>query len=559
MRNRTIAGRVAAVGLAASVSALGTTVRTAAAAAGDGTGSGTVTTSVLDAALGDVLGMKLLEDVAGSTTDAKLGTVGATSRLRQLQITGAVPSLNQVIGEHQVTAPGGTADVTTSLVDLGALGVGPVVDGTLDPVVLKALSTPGMATSSTAKVLEGLSLLGGLADLGAVDAADSTASGATAAEAARTLSVDSLSALDLGRLLQGLDLEVVNLPLSVVSGLVTSLGVPVDLRGAASLQALVTSLTAGIEALQTAPTTTITAELIAALAGLGLPAPLQPVLDGATDAALTAMQLTLTNLIGSTVDLLESATLFELSALDISTAVKAAGTVAGSTATATGTIGSLKVGSTDLGGVNLGAAAGAVDAYVTQVQAALDAALAPLGFSDLLTVKLFDRATGVTEASGTVKAVSSITGLAVTLVAPALGVLAPLDDPEGGFGTFVPEPTENGRTRARVTAHAVAPNPLTGVLEAALGEASLLSEGLVLRVGTVQSQALHAVPASAPVAPQSPTPAAPQAPAPQVVTPLEEPTSLPRTGQDQAPLVLLAMGLILAGTGAHRLARRIRA
>ncbi len=562
MRKRTFCARIAATGLGASVAILATTGG-AGSAATNGVGSATVTSSVIDATLGDLLGLTLLEDVASSTTDSKLGAVGATSLFKQLKltssITGTEPSLNQVVGEHRASAPQGTPEVTTSALDLSTLGLGAVVDGTVAPLLLKAASTPSTATSSTAKITE-VGLLGGLASIGSLEATDKTGSAGTASEAGRGMTLDALSLLDLGKLLQGLGLDVLNLPLAVVSGLVASLDVPVDLRGSADLATLVTSIGSAIIALGDTLDATITPGLLVVLGGTGLPTTLLPDLDDLTDTAVFDLKASLTALIDTVTDQLDAVTLLEVNALEIATLAKASDTVAGSVATATGTIGGLKVGSTSLPGLGVAATTAAVNGLVTQVQGALGDALAPLGFTDLLSVKLFDRQTGVTQTGGVVKAVSSITGLAVELTPPSLDALDVLDDPQDGFGSLIPVPSETGRASAARVAPSVA-NPLEAVLASGLNQAPLLSQGMELRIGTVSSQSLQSVPAAAPPVPQAPV--TPQAGTPATPTAPSAPTTpangeLPRTGGEQTTLALIALAFIAAGLGALRLRRGVR-
>lgn len=558
MRKRTIASRIAAGGLAASVAALGLMTADAGAAAKDGVGTGSVTTSVLDAALGDLLGLTLLQDVAGSSNDPKAGPTGASSTFRQLKLTSAVPALNRVVGEHKVSAPAGPSDVTTSLLNLNSLGLGAVVNGLIQPLTLKALSTPSASTASSAKITN-LRLLGGLANLGVLNSTDRTGASSSASEAGRAMSLEALSLLDLGKLLQGLGLDILNLPLSVVSGLITSLGIPIDLQGATNLTALVNSLNGSITSLTNSlanQATMVTNPVLATLDGLGLPVRLQPVLNTAIQTALTTLQTTLTTLINLVTSLLESATVLKVNALDVTTVAKATDTVAGSTATANGRLGSLQIGPLNLPGIDLAAATATVNNLLAQIEAALGGVLAPLGLSNLLDVKLFDRTTGVTEAGGVVKALSSITGLVVKLTPPSLGALTQLAPAGGGIGTVLPTTAPrvaaNGSVSAAAAAPALAaaaPNPLTGLLGGVLGGSSLLSRGLELRVGTVESQSLHAIPASAPGSP------APGSPAPGGTT-TSTPGSLPRTGGEQTVLALLGLGLGAAALGARRLRRK---
>lgn len=565
MRKRTIATRMVATALAASVATLALTASASNAEAKPGVGSGTVSTNVLDAALGDLLGLRLLEDVAGSTTDPKLGQVGASSVFRQLKLSSTIGALNKVVGEHKVSAPQGPGEVNTSLLDFNSLGLGAIVNGALQPLNLKALHTPSASTSSSARITD-LGLLGGLASLGVLNATDKTGSGTAASEAARAMTLDALSLLDLGKLLQGLGLDLLNLPLSIVSGLLTSFGVPIDLQGATSLTGLVTSLQTSIDTLLTTlenQVTTVTTPVLTALGNLGLPIPLQPVLNTAIDTVLTTLQNTLNTLISTVIDLLENATLLKVNALDINTQAKATSTVAGSTATATGKLGGIQIGNLNLPGLDLLAVTSAVNALLAQITNALGGLLAPLGLSDLLSVKLFDKQTGVTESAGVVKALSSITALVVNVGVPSAGLLGSLNQPASGIGSLL------SRTNAKMAAHrsvsaagsvqaaaaapavlAAAPNPLAGLL----GVTSVLSKGLSLRVGTVQSQSLHAIPAT-PGTPNAPlTPAAPGTPSSVTTTP----GTLPRTGGEQTALALLAMGLGAAALGARRLRRGAR-
>ena len=568
MRKRTIAARMVATALSASVAALAMTASASNAEAKAGVGAGTVSTNVLDAALGDLLGLTLLEDTAGSVTDPKIGAVGASSVFRQLKLSSTVAALNKVVGEHKVSAPNGQAEVNTSLLNLNSLGLGAVVSGALQPLNLKALHTPSASTTSSAKATD-LGLLGGLASLGVLNATDRTGSGTAASEAARAISLDALSLLDLGALLSGFGLDILNLPLSIVSALLTSFGIPIDLQGATSLTALVTSLQTSIDTLLTTlqnQVTTVTTPVLTALGNLGLPVPLQPVLNTGIDSVLTTLQNTLNTLISTVIGLLENATLLKVNALDINTQAKATDTVAASTATATGKLGGVQIGNINLPGLDLLAVTSAVNALLAQITTALGSVLAPLGMGDLLSVKLFDKQTGVTEAGGVVKAVSSITGLVVKLGVPSGGLLGSLNQPSTGVGSLLAKTnakmaaqrsvsaSAGGEVRSAAVAPAVvaaAPNPLAGLL----GVTSVLSKGLTLRVGTVQSQSLHAIPAT-PGTPNQPL--APNAPVtPSSVT--STPGTLPRTGGEQTALALLAMGLGAAALGARRLRRGFRA
>ena len=564
MRNSSIAGRLTAAALAASVTALATTAGAGNAEATPGVGTGAVSTSVLDAALGDLLGLTLLKDVGSSTTDPKVGPAGASSLFTSLRLSSTVGSPNRTVGEHRVAAPGGPGEVATSLLDLNSLGLGPIVSGTVEPILLKAIHEPSSATASSARITD-LGLLGGLANLGVLNATDRTGSGTAAAEAARTMNLDALGVLNLGMLLRGLGLDLLTLPLSVVSGLLTSLGVPFDLQGATSLSALVTSLTSSIATLANTAETAVVPPVLNLLNGLGLPPLLQPVLNSAVPNALTLLQDTLTGLIESVIGLLENTTLVKLKALDITTVARATDSVGTSTATASGTLGGLEVAGISLPGIDLAAITDVVNGLLAQIQAALGSALGPLGISNLVSLRLFDRQTGVTEAGGVVKAVSSITGAVVKVTPPAdlLGTVTRLTDGSGGLGGLqrtssrmtarsAASPASAGRVAAAASGPtAAAASPLEGLL----GVTSVLSKGLELRLGTVQSQSLHGVPTG--VVPLVPVVNGPETPTvPGEITPRTTPNGkLPRTGEP-ATLAYAALGLGVLALGARSLIRR---
>ena len=561
MRIRTIAGRLTATALAASLTAVATTASAGSAAASPGVGTGAVSTSVLDAALGDLLGVTLLQDIGSSTTDPKVGPSGASSTFTSLKLSSTVPALNTTLGQQRVAAPGGPGEVSSALLDLNSLGLGAVVSGTIEPILLKALHQPSSATASSARITD-LGLLGGLANLGVLNATDRTGSGTAGAEAARDMRLDALGVLALGPLLRGLGLDLLTLPLSVISGLVTSLGIPLNLAGASSLSTLVQSITGSIATLSSTSSPVVIEPVIAVLDGLGLPAVLQPVVDTLVPNALDALQATLTSLIEGVVDLLENATLLKLNALDISTVARATDSLSTSTATATGTLGGVQIGGLNLPGIDLASLTGNLNGLLAQLQAALGSVLGPLGITDLLSLRLFDRQTGVTEADGVVKAVSSITGAVLKVTPPAdlLGTVTRLTDQSGGLGGLLgasnrlaaARPSTSARAFATAAATRPALTAAANPLEGLLGVTSILSKGLELRLGTVQSQSLHGVPTG--VVPLVDPPAATPAAA---ITPGITPNGkLPRTGGDQSILALTALGLGALALGARRLVRR---
>jgi hypothetical protein len=524
MTFRTTASKIAATGLAASIAALAAGAGNASAAP-NGIGSASVATTMLDAKVGSLLNLTLLKDSSFANTDTAAGPLGAVAKLTSLQLSSTVTALNQTLGDYRVSSPGSPSTLTSSVLDLGSTGIPTsVLSGQIEPVTLTALHSPTSATSTTARITH-LDALGGILDVGAVTSTDKTGSGTLAAQATRNVAIDSINGLKLGELLKMLGFDLLKLPLATVNGLLQTLGLTVGLPTDTNLATYVGSLGTAISDLVNSTNTTVDSTLAGTLAGLPGIGAVVPTVGAAKDTAIAALNSVLQTLIQKVVDALDNAVLLQVTALNLAANTKATDAVATSVATASGTLGGIKVGKLEIPGVDLAATADTINNTLANVEGALNTVLAPLGIADIIKVRLFERNTLTSAADGYVKAVASITALSVKVTPPAnlsgivagLGAGLPLLGDGAGLTSTLPE-----------------------LGQALGGVQSVLKDGVSLEVGKVAAQSLHAVPATA-------TPAA---------TGVSAPGTLPHTGGNAAPLAFGALTLGALALGARRLGRR---
>jgi hypothetical protein len=523
MTFRTTASKIAATGLAASIAALAAGAGNASAAT-NGIGSSSLATTILNAKVGSLLDLTLLRDASFSNTDVAAGPLGAVAKLTSLQLSSTVTALNTTLGDYRVSAPGSPSTLTSSVLDLASTGVpAAVLGGQIEPVTLTALNTPSSATSTLAKVTQ-LNALGGLLSVGAVTSADKTGSGTLAAQATRSLSIDSINGLKLGELLKMLGFDLLKLPLATVQGLVGTLGLNIPVPAGTDLATYVSSLGTAITDLTATVNTTIDNTIVTQLNTLPGIGAVLPVVGSTKAAAIDALNGVLKTLISTVVDALDNAVLLQVTGLNLATNTKAADTVAGSLASATGTLGGIQVGKVLIPGVDLAATADTINNTLANVEGNLNTILAPLGLANIVKVRLFERNTSTALDGSYVKALASITALSVKVTPPAAltSIISGLQ-----VGTLLG--TGSGLTSAL---------PDLGL--ALGGVPSVLKDGLSLEVGKVAAQSLHAVPATA-------TPATPTA---------STPGTLPHTGGEAAPLALGALTLGALALGARRLGRR---
>ncbi len=493
--------------------ALAATVAAPSPAGAEGAGVGTarVSSTLLDLKVGNLLGIKLFDGGSQSTSDARTSAPNAFAGLTQLRVTsGVVPALNISTPPLMATTQaGGTRSITSSVLDLGTVVPPAVASGTLQPVTLSALLEPATASSMTTR-LANLGLGTALAKVGVIQEVERTGSGASAAEGTRQVDIDALAVLDLGSLLAGLGINILDLPFSVISGLITTLGLGAIVPSGTTLAGEVAALKSTIAQLSNTAETTVTTPLATQLGTLlpGPLAPLAPTVGTTVSTALATLQSTLSTLLNTAVDALSKAVLVQVNALQLGTVARAVDTVAASKATTTGKVGSIKVASLTLPGLDIAATAAQINALTAQVNAALGGALAPLGLGNLLSVKLFDAATSVTDAGGVINASSAITALSVKVTPPPLlaSLVSTLVASGAPLSSVLPAAAASSAGGAAPVRAAAATDPIAN-LQALLGANGVLAQGLSLDVARITSSAQHLVPVAVTgTTPSSPTP-----------------------------------------------------
>ncbi|MGH9153917.1 MAG: LPXTG cell wall anchor domain-containing protein [Acidimicrobiales bacterium] len=518
---------------------------------------------------GSLLDLGVLADTAQSTIDVAQEPAHAVSRLVPVSLaSGVLPGLSNLVSAlptFESRTPGGNPNVSGSALDLGApsgllgLPLG-LLGGSVIPTSLtSALDADGARSGLDAKLLD-LSLVSGLLKVVSVNNKMGTAAALPAANGTRNLGIDAISLLDLGDLLAGLNLDLAELPLGVISDLVSTLNLPVALpTGAADLESAVDGLLATITGIlgQVAGDEALLSSIVGdvpAINGLlgNLPVALPlnglnltdiSTLDlplGTVSGLLTTLQDTLTNLLGTVLGLLDDLTLLKLDGATIGATTKATDSLATSVADVTGKLGGISVLGIQLPGVDLlsiGELVNGVTSTLGNVLSVIDPSL-----KDLIHVGVLEKATSLTTANGYNQALAGIDVLNVKITPPAIlqnlvGTLT------GNTGL-----SSLGMLSAAGVANPLGELPLLG--SGALGLGNLLNlpetvgaltQGLTLKVGSVQSASQFKLAAA-------PAPAVAAAPVPVA--------ELPRTGGDTRTLGLLAAGMALLALGVRRWARR---
>jgi hypothetical protein len=518
---------------------------------------------------GSLLNLGILADTAQSTIDVAQEPAHALSRLVPVSLaSGLVPGLSNLVSAlptFESRTPGGNGNVTGSALDLaspsGLLGLPlGLLGGSLIPTNLtSALDADGARSGLDAKLAD-LSLLSGLLKIVSVNNKMGTAAALPAANGTRVLGIDAISLLSLGDLLSGLNLDLAELPLGVVSGLLDTLNLPLALpTGAADLQSAVDGLLGTITGIlgqvtgNNALLSSIVGDVPAInglLGGLPLALPLNglnltdlsslnlPL--GTVQGLLTTLQDTLSNLLGTALGLLDDLTLLKLDGANIGATTKATDSLTSSVADVTGVLGGLTVLGIQLPGVDLlsvGQLLNGVTSTLGNVLSIIDPSL-----KDLIHVGVLEKATSLTTANGYNQALAGIDVLNVKITPPAIlqnlvGTLT------GNTGL-----SSLGKLQAAGVANPLGELPLLGSGALNLGNllnlpatVGALTQGLSLKLGSVQSASQFKL-ASAPA------PAAVAAPVPVA--------ELPRTGGDTRTLGILAAGMAVLALGVRRWARR---
>lgn len=419
--------RVAAA--ATALSLVGAMASMGPASAANGVGTSQVSTTVLNAsvgAAGSVLGVRLLGDDARSTIDSAVSAAPeAYSRLSALTLTsGLVPALNTVVPAPPMEAktPGGLPCDERASVSLTDAGIPTqVASGDVTPAKLCSAVDAAGARANLDTALTQLSAVGGLLSVDSISSKLDTNAAGAQASGDRTVSIDAVSVLDLGALLEGLGIHLADLPVGTVSDLLSSLGQPVPgVDPNKSLNDAVTSLNDAIDSLQS-QSGTLTPEASDALAAL-----LGPVGIGSPDAgalvndAIDSLQGTLAEVLADGLTALDDLVLLKLDGAQVGVVTKATDSVDTSVATVTAKVGAIHVGGINVPGVDLASAAQKINETVYGINETLKAALGQISpdLANLVTVSLFDQVHNVTSSGGYVRSRAGITVLSASIKPP---------------------------------------------------------------------------------------------------------------------------------------------
>lgn len=529
MRTLRLAAGATAVSMLAALASAG-----AATAATTGVGTSQVSTNVLRVSVGTdgaLLGLRVLGDDGRATTDKQVNAAPeAFSRLTALSLTsGLAAPLNSAVPAPPLesrTLGSGTSCDEGSTLNLTTAGVPTVAaTGVVTPAKLcSAVDTAG-ARSNLDTTLANLAAVGGLVSADSLRSTMGAASSADNAEGSRAVRVDAVSVLDLGALLQGLGLNLSDLPVGSVSDLLDTLDATVaGVQAGDTLDQVVVAINDAIDQLQAAggvvdPTL---ADALAALLGpVGVDA---PTTGETVNNAIDALQGTLADVLENGLAALENLTLLRVDSAEVGVSTKATDSVANSAAAVTARVGDIHVGGITVPGLDLQSATTTLNATVDGINATLQETLGQVSPSleGLLEISLFDKATELTSSGGYVRSRAGLTVLSVDITPPAnlteivdgitdqLGI----DEAIAGAGGTLPPLADTMNT-----------------LESTLNQGvAVLAQGASLRLVEVLSASDFA----------------------PVVNPGDE---LPRTGIESGVLSLLAGLLALLAIGLRRTLR----
>jgi hypothetical protein len=424
-----------------------------AAAQAAGVGTSLTSTKILTAQLGEnaqLLDLLLLGEEARSTIDPLVAPSEAFSKLTAITAKSAlVPNnpINITQGVAEARSDGANeVPIVATPIAAPALPaqLAPVLSGTIDAGKLTASLTNGIAASGLNASLSDIKAVGGLVSLGSLKSTLDSASSASASNATRGATVNDLTVLDLGALLQGLGLPLGELtPMQLaqmLDALAVQLGVPLP-SGATTLAGAVSQLTALLtdlnSAIQDAPTETLTDVLdpatqtvlgtVGGITGITVPLPtLSSVVEdvqATLEALVLELQTLLNDLLVKGLSALDNLALLRLEGVEVGVTTKAIETVDGSVAAVTGKIGKIFVGGVELPGVDLAGTVASVTASVATVNTKLADVLNIVdpsgGLANLVKVSVLDQATSIVTEGGYTRSRAGITGATATITPPA--------------------------------------------------------------------------------------------------------------------------------------------
>jgi hypothetical protein len=573
-----------------------------------GTSYGSTTVLGLDA--GSLLDLRLLGEDGWASLDGAAGTGEALTRLVPVA-SSLLPSLDALAVEQRSTS--GEQRTQADAVNLAGASGG-LLGGNVGPASLLAAVDGDGARSLLSSVIQDVSVLAGLLGLGDATVQLGSSAGLLTSDAGRSVSIEDLSVLDISALLALVGLDLTDLSIDQLLGLVnglglqgllaSTLGIPVGEVG--NLDDLVETT---VE-LVNMPVDDVRDLLCASGAAAGgdqasaallhdtvgglLPGvsdPLLDLVDDALDPILDPVTGTLPldelcaatgdiqdlvnqvldellDLINDVVDevtgLLAGAPLVSIAGVDAGVVATAGATVEDSVARVAGEVGAIQIGNlAPLAGLPLDATLGQVTGLVGQLQGTVDGLLGPLGLDGLVDIGLLEKVTSITEDDGAITAVASLTALRVTVNPVDLCALltSGLYDAVDSVSSLL---GDAGVDLSPIT------SPVTGVLRqvgatiectsaAAADRASAAALDLSAVTALTEPLTLTAADVSSTsvygvtAVPQAPgAPAAPGAPqAPAPASP-----TLPRTGAPAAILILGAAALGGLGIGTRRLLQR---
>jgi hypothetical protein len=407
-----------------------------------GVGTALTSTKALVAQLGDggsILDVTLLADEARATTDPGVAPSEAFSRVTALSTKTSVSpasAVNQTLGVFEAKNTGPTA-VDLKLPTLPAV-LAPVVSGDLAGGLTADLKS-GVASSAMTAELSKLNTVGGLISIGSVKSNLGTISAADNAAGTRSATVDDITVLKLGALLQGLGIPLdtlsVNQVIALIDGLAASTGLGLPSGSAtlatavAALQAAITDLqgaVAGAPATVGAVTSAVDTTTTTLLGIVGIPAPISTastVVQATTivNTVVNQVQAQIDSLLSNGLKALADLSLLRLEGVEVAVSTKAVSTVAGSAAVVTAKIGKVKVGNIELGGLDLAGTTDTVNATVAAVTKKISDTLTLVSpdLAGVVKISAFDKVTSVTQSNGYVRSRAGITAASVTLTPPA--------------------------------------------------------------------------------------------------------------------------------------------
>ena len=535
--------RIGLVGLVvASLAGLSAGGASAASVSGRGTASSSITLLSVD--LGNVQHLKVLTDQGQGTLDpARLGLSGpqAFASLSAVDASGLL-NLSLPNPALKASAPG-TSNVPAQLTSIPVsfpgsavplagtslpVGAGLLASGTVNPVKLEAHQSDTSVDSAVGTTVPDLSILQGLSEIKGVNIAGLNTNASVSASKGDTgiTTVDSVDVLSLQGLLGMAGLNLADLPLSSLTGVLDKLGLTVPGGGSlgnlsgASISGLlgdVTGLLNVKNGLSTAADCSALTSLVnnnlsglpdltgllqsggGLLGGLLGQLPLsssggltgllstcssvsaltQPILD-LINPVLTPLLSQATTVLDGLLSTLNGAPLLSLQGVNLSAVANAADTLANSSATTTANFGHILVGGKDLGLLDPNAPVDQINALKGTVLGVVNTVTSTLGLGNLIDIGLLERTASV-KADGSYNVASA-----------GLDLLRVSITPPANLGGLLQTVTANPLSGVLTSIGATVPADTglaTNTLAQAFGLTSLLTQPTTIKVGSIGADA----------------------------------------------------------------------